>query len=244
MLLSGGAPIAPALVERVIDAFSCRYVQTYGTTETSPFLTLGLLDGGLEALPREKRLAVVARTGRPFAAVELEVVDDSGRPVPKDDSTVGEIRARGPTVSPGYWRRPGETAAAFRNGWLHTGDLAVVDARGYLNIVDRKKDVILTGGETVYSTEVEAVLFAHPSVLEAAVVGLPDERWGERVHAVVAFREGASATPEELTAFCRERIAAYKAPRSFEFRASLPKTGSGKVEKHRLRGSGIPRPEA
>ncbi len=235
MILSGGAPIAPALVKRVIDTFACTYVQTYGMTETSPFLTLGLLTPELERLPEQERLAFVARTGRPFAAVELEVVTEAGERVPADDVTVGEIRARGATVTPGYWQRPEETRAAFRDDWLHTGDLAVVDAHGYLNIVDRKKDVILTGGENVYSTEVESVLFEHPAVLEAAVIGRPDERFGECVHAVCALRPGTRLGEAELIEFCRARIARYKAPRSVEFRERLPKTGSGKIAKHRLR---------
>jgi len=236
MILSGGAPIAPALVRRILETFGCTYVQTYGMTETSPFLTLGLLTPELEALPEDERLALVARTGRPFKGVDLEVVSADGKPVPADDRSVGEIRARGTSVSPGYWNRPEETAEAFRDGWLYTGDLAVIDARGFLNIVDRKKDVILTGGESVYSIEVESVLYEHPEVVEAAVVGLPDERWGERVHAACVLRPESAVTAQELVSFCRERIATYKAPRSIELLAELPKTGSGKIAKHLLRG--------
>jgi len=236
MILSGGAPIAPALVRRILETFGCTYVQTYGMTETSPFLTLGLLTPELEALPEDERLALVARTGRPFTGIDLEVVSADGEPVPADDRSVGEIRARGATVSPGYWNRPKETAEAFRDGWLYTGDLAVIDARGFLNIVDRKKDVILTGGENVYSTEVESVLYEHPDVVEAAVVGRPDERWGERVHAACVLRSGSEATEKELVSFCRERIASFKVPRSIELLAELPKTGSGKIAKHLLRG--------
>jgi acyl-CoA synthetase (AMP-forming)/AMP-acid ligase II len=169
--------------------------------------------------------------------VELRVVDDAGRDVPADGKTAGEILARGPTVTPGYWNRPEETAAAFREGWLRTGDLAVVDAEGFLDIVDRRKDVIITGGENVYSTEVEAALYDHPAVLEAAVFALPDETWGEIVAAAVVLRPGLSATANELSSWCRERLAGYKIPRRVFFVDALPRTGSGKIAKRLLRES-------
>ncbi len=235
LVLSGGAPIAPALVRKVMETFRCEYAQTYGMTETSPYLTLSLLQQHLLDLPFEEALRFRARTGRPFAAVELEVVDQAGRKVPPDDRTVGEIRVRGPTVSPGYWKRPEETAAAFRDGWLYTGDLAVVDVEGYVNIVDRRKDMIITGGENVYSTEVEHALGAHPAVLEAAVFGVSDPEWGEAVRAAVVLKTGASASAEELVAHCRTLIAGYKVPRAIEFRPELPKTGTGKIAKNVLR---------
>ncbi len=234
-ILSGGAPIAPALVHEIVELFGCEYVQTYGMTETSPYLTLSVLKAPLRALPPEGRLAFQAKTGRPFATVELRVVDESGRDVPPDARTVGEIRVRGETVTPGYWNRPEETAAAFEDGWLKTGDLATIDDEGYVEIVDRKKDMILTGGENVYSTEVEHALYAHPKVLEAAVFGLPDPVWGERVCAAVVLRPGLRCSDEELQGFCRERLAAYKVPRTFEYLDQLPRTGSGKITKHALR---------
>jgi fatty-acyl-CoA synthase len=234
-ILSGGAPIAPALVARIMQVFRCEYVQTYGMTETSPYLTLSLLHPHLQRLPPDEQLRYRARTGRPFGCVELEVVDDAGRPVPPDDRSVGEIRVRGPTVTQGYWRRPAETAAAIRDGWLYTGDLAVIDAEGYVNIVDRKKDMILTGGESVYSTEVEHALCEHPSVLEAAAFGVPDPTWGEAVRAAVVLRQGARASAEELALHCRARIAGYKVPRAIDLRDELPKTGSGKIAKNVLR---------
>jgi acyl-CoA synthetase (AMP-forming)/AMP-acid ligase II len=234
-VLSGGAPIAPALVRQVLAVLKCEYVQTYGMTETSPYLTLGLLTPALLGLAPEEVLRLRARTGRPFGQVELEVVDEAGRRVPADDRTVGEIRVRGATVTPGYWNRPEETARALRDGWLYTGDLAVVDAHGLVDIVDRKKDMILSGGENVYSTEVENALYEHPAVLECAVFGRPDETWGERVHAAVVLRPGAQAGAGELIDFCRTRIAAYKSPRTIEFLAELPRTGSGKISKQMLR---------
>lgn len=236
LVLSGGAPISSELVRRTMEAFGCEYAQTYGLTETSPYLTVGLLDEELRALPFEEQLRWRAKTGRPFEAVELRITDEAGREVPRDGRTVGEVRARGETVTPGYWRRPEETAAAFDGEWFLTGDLATVDERGFLNVVDRKKDVIKTGGESVYSTEVEHALASHPAVLECAAFGRPDAEWGERVCAAVVLRGGREASAEELRAHCRERLGAYKVPREIEFVGELPKTGSGKVQKRLLRG--------
>jgi acyl-CoA synthetase (AMP-forming)/AMP-acid ligase II len=238
LVLSGGAPIAPALVRDVRAVLRCEYAQTYGMTETSPYLTLGLLPEPLRRRGEDELVRWLARTGRPFGEIELEVVDGEDRPVPADDRTVGEIRVRGATVTPGYWNRSEETAAAIRGGWLYTGDLAVVDPHGFVNIVDRRKDMILTGGENVYSTEVENALYEHPAVLEAAVFGVPDETWGECVNAAVVLRDGRAASARELIDFCRARLAAFKAPRAVEFLSELPKTGSGKISKHALRARG------
>ncbi|MHC4469585.1 MAG: long-chain-fatty-acid--CoA ligase [Planctomycetota bacterium] len=235
VVLSGGAPIAPELVRRTMRVFGCDYIQTYGMTETSPYLTLSILDDRQRELPAEDRFALKAKTGRPMKGVRLEVVDDEGRPVPGDDRTVGEIRVRGETVTPGYWNRPEETAAAFADGWLMTGDLAVVDGEGFVNIVDRKKDMIITGGENVYSTEVENVLYEHPEVLEAAVFGVPDEEWGEAVAAAVALRGGRETSAEEITLFCRDRMAGFKVPKHLVLLPDLPKTGTGKISKRALR---------
>ncbi len=235
LLLSGGAPISPTLVREILTTFGCEYVQTYGMTETSPYLTLGLLHEHLADLPADERLRIQARTGRAFTGVELEIVDERDRRVPADDATVGEIRVRGRTVTPGYWRAPEATAEAIRGGWLYTGDLAVIDAEGYVNIVDRKKDMIVTGGENVYSTEVEHVLDAHPDLQEAAVFGLPDDEWGEIVAAAVVRRPGAALAEEGLLAFCRARLAAFKLPRRIHWLEELPKTGSGKIAKRLLR---------
>ncbi len=235
LILSGGAPIAPGLVRRTIETLGCEYLQTYGMTETSPYLTLGVLPEDLRRLPLPERARYLARTGRPFRGVELRVLRPDGTPVAADDREVGEIHVRGETVTPGYWNRPEETAAAFREGWLATGDLAVVDEHGLVNIVDRAKDMIVTGGENVFSIEVENVLFEHPAVLEAAVVGVPDEEWGEAVTAAVVLRPGAPTGEGEIRAFCRERLAGYKVPKRVLFLPDLPKTGSGKVSKRVLR---------
>ena len=236
VMLSGGAPIAPEVVRQVIATFRCEYVQTYGMTETSPYLTLSLLDDALKQLPPDQQLALTCRTGRPFDGIELRVVDDHGNDVPRDDRAVGEIRVKGPTVTRGYWNQPETTAAAFdARGFLMTGDLATIDAHGFVNIVDRKKDVIKTGGEAVYSVEVENVLYQHPAVLECAVYGTPHEVWGETVTAAVVLRPGAHASADQLVAHCRAHIAAYKCPKSVRFLDALPRTGTGKIQKRALR---------
>jgi acyl-CoA synthetase (AMP-forming)/AMP-acid ligase II len=167
--------------------------------------------------------------------VELKVVTDEGREIRRDEKEVGEIIVRGDTVTPGYWQLPEETERAIKNGWLYTGDMAVMDEEGYVTIVDRRKDMIVTGGENVYSTEVENTLYLHPAVLECAVVGVPDEKWGEAVQGIVVLKPTGQATEEELIRFCKERIARYKAPKSIDFISALPKTGSGKIEKKKLR---------
>ena len=235
VILSGGAPIAPEVVKRITETFGCDYIQTYGMTETSPYLTFSLLKQHLADLAPEAQLKYKSKTGRPFIGVELKVVDENGNPVNPDEQQVGEIWVRGDTVTPGYWNLPEETEKAFSQGWLRTGDLANVDAEGYVNIVDRKKDMIITGGENVYSTEVENVLYMNPKILEAAVFGVPDEKWGEAVTAAVVLKENDTATEKEIIDFCKQHQAAFKAPKSVIFIDELPKTGSGKIYKKALR---------
>lgn len=235
LALSGGAPIAPALVRKVIETFRCEFANAYGLTETSGLLAFSLLNHHLRELPAEEQLVYRAKTGRPFMCVELRVMDEAGRPVAADERQVGEIQARGDTITPGYRNRPQATAEAFRHGWFCTGDLAVVDAEGYLTIVDRKKDMIVTGGENVYSAEVENVLYACPGVREAAVFGIPDEKWGEAVKAAVALAPGVTLTEAEIVAFCKAHLDGYKAPKSVDFLPALPHTGSGKIFKKALR---------
>jgi acyl-CoA synthetase (AMP-forming)/AMP-acid ligase II len=145
------------------------------------------------------------------------------------------VEVKGDIVTPGYWNLPEETNKAIRDGWLYTGDLAVINEEKYVTIVDRKKDMIITGGENVYSTEVEYTLYMHPDILEAAVIGLPDDHWGEAVKACVVLKEGRNVTQEEIVAFCKENLAHYKAPKSVDFLSALPKTGSGKIYKKGLR---------
>ncbi len=235
VLLSGGAPIAPEVVRKIVETFHCDYIQTYGMTETSPYLTLSILKGHLKRLPEKEQLKYKSKTGREFIAVELKVVNERGDEVKRDEKEVGEIIVRGDIVTPGYWKLPEETAKGIRNGWLYTGDMAVMDEEGYVTIVDRKKDMILTGGENVYSTEVENVLYMHPAILECAVIGVPDEKWGEAVKGIVVLKPGQKATAEEIIQFCKEHIAHYKAPKTIDFLDALPKTGSGKIQKRELR---------
>ncbi len=234
-IMSGGAPMALELLKKIEELFPCEYVQTYGLTETSPFLTLSLPTDSVRSLPAAEQQRYRAMTGRPMAGVEVKVVDASGRTVPNDGRTVGEIVARGPWVTPGYFKRPDETERAFRDGWFHTGDLAHVEAEGYLSIVDRIKDVINTGGEIVYSTEVENALFAHRAVRDVAVFAVPDREWGEAVMASVVLDPAATAHRGDLIDFCRDRLAAYKVPSRIDFVDELPKTGSGKIDKKALR---------
>ncbi|MCS7280630.1 MAG: long-chain-fatty-acid--CoA ligase [Desulfobacterota bacterium] len=235
VMLSGGAPIAPELVRMIMEGFGCDYIQTYGMTETSPYLTVSILKDHLKKLPPEEQFTFKAKTGRPFLCIDLKVVRDDGKEVEPDGKEVGEIIVKGDSVMSGYWKLPEETQKTLKDGWLYTGDLATIDKEGYVNIVDRKKDMIITGGENVYSTEVEAVLYENPKVLEAAVFGLPDEVWGEIVCAAVVLKPETYANEQELIDFCKERLARYKAPKKIFFLDELPKTGSGKIAKRILR---------
>jgi acyl-CoA synthetase (AMP-forming)/AMP-acid ligase II len=243
ILMSGGAPIAPELVKKITDIFKCNYIQTYGMTETSPYLTLSILKEHLKSLPWKEQLRYKAKTGREFITINLRVIDERGRDIKKDENQVGEIIVQGDTITPGYWNLPCETEKVIKNGWLYTGDLAVMDEEGYIQIVDRKKDMIITGGENVYSTEVENVLYMHPAILEAAVIGIPDKHWGESVKAVVVLKKGYHTTEKELIDFCKKHLAHYKAPKSVDFTAFLPKTGSGKIHKKKIREKHCNRPE-
>ncbi len=235
LLLSGGAPIAENLVQRIMETFGCDYAQTYGMTETSPYLTVSTLKDHLRELSPEEQMRFRASTGREFITVELRVVNEKGEDVKPDGQEVGEIIVRGDSVTRGYWNLSQVTEEAFEDGWLHTGDMGVIDEEGYVNIVDRKRDIIITGGENVYCVEVENVLYSHRAVLEAAIIGVPDEKWGEGVKAIVVLREGVEATEEEIIEFCKERMAHFKAPKSVDFVPALPKTGSGKIAKSVLR---------
>jgi long-chain acyl-CoA synthetase len=226
-LSHGGSPCASETLRRAHQAFpAAELLHIYGATETSPIATL---------LPHEERVLGTPRErscGQPAVGVDVGVLDTDGAPVATN--TVGELAVCGPNVMLGYWNKPAETAAVLQNGWYRTGDLGYQDEDGYIYLVDRAKDMIVTGGENVYSTEVEETLYKHPAVLEAAVFGIPDERWGEAVHAVVVLRSPVKA--DELLEHCRSLIAGYKVPKRVEFRSeALPKSGAGKVLKRELR---------
>ncbi|WP_431878616.1 long-chain-fatty-acid--CoA ligase [Amycolatopsis sacchari] len=227
LLAYGGSPISEALLVRARAAFpSARFAQAYGMTELSP--TTAVLCDEDHDDPVLRRSA-----GRPVPYSRVRIVDEAGREVPPGE--VGEIVVAGDHVMLGYWKKPAETAAAIRNGWLHTGDGGYLDERGYLIVVDRLKDMIISGGENVYSTEVENVIAQHPAVAQVAVIGLPDDEWGERVHAVVALVPGATLTVGELREFCGREIAGYKCPRSLEIVERFPMSAAGKILKRELR---------
>jgi acyl-CoA synthetase (AMP-forming)/AMP-acid ligase II len=235
LLMSGGSHIAPKLVNKILQTFKCEYIQTYGMTETSPYLTFSLIKDHLLTEPPDKITEIRCTTGREFITVDLKVVRENGEEVNADNQEVGEIIVRGDTITPGYWQLPEETGKTIRDGWLYTGDLAVVNEEQYITIVDRKKDMIITGGENVYSTEVENILYMHPGILEVAVIGVPDEKWGETIKAFVVLKKDQSTTEDEIISFCRQYLAGYKIPRSIEILLELPKTGSGKIYKNILR---------
>jgi acyl-CoA synthetase (AMP-forming)/AMP-acid ligase II len=223
----GASPISAAVLSRARITFpSAQFAQAYGMTELSPVATL--LSAANHDDPHLLRAA-----GRAVPHSEVRIVDGDDREVPR--GTVGEVVARGDHVMLGYWNKPDETAVALRGGWMHTGDGGYMNDEGYVFIVDRVKDMIITGGENVYSAEVENALAQHPAVAACAVIGVPDPRWGERVHAVVVLRPGESVTPEELSGHCKALIANYKVPRSAEFVEALPMSGAGKVLKRELR---------
>ncbi len=230
----GGAASSSTLVREVEEKLECTCISGYGLTETSPMLSISPAKQGLE-WEGDQRYTGHAMAGYAGPGMEVRVVDANDNDVPRDGSSIGEIIARSDGVMLGYWQQPEATAEALRGGWFHTGDMATINEDGYLLIVDRKKDIIVSGGENISSLEVEKALVAHPGVYEAAVVPVPDPRWGEVPKALVVLKPGAQVTEQELLEFCRSRISHYKAPRSVEFLSSLPKTGTGKILKRDLR---------
>jgi acyl-CoA synthetase (AMP-forming)/AMP-acid ligase II len=235
----GAAPMPPDLLDRALAAWpEAEFFQAYGLTETAGALCINLPANHRPAARALGRLQSVGRAG---LGAEIIVAGEDGRELARGE--VGEILARGPMVTQGYWRQSEATTAALQGGWLHTGDGGRMDADGYLFIVDRLKDMIITGGENVYSAEVEAALRSHPVVSQAAVIGIPDLRWGEAVHAVVVLQPGvpqASDLAETLRAWCRTRLAGYKCPRSIAFADTLPMSAAGKVLKNALREAARP----
>jgi long-chain acyl-CoA synthetase len=232
-ILYGASPISPDLLKKAIDVFQCDFVQLYGMTEAGPILTLLSPEDHKKALASQENEFLLNAAGRQIIGVDVRVVDESGRDV--NPGEVGEIIARGDNIMQGYWNKPKETAVALIDGWYWSKDLARIDESQYVYIVDRAKDMIVSGGENVYSVEVEDALSAHSAVLEVAVLGVPHDEWGEAVKSVVALKPGASATEEELQTFCKQRIAGYKVPKSIDFIEELPKSGAGKILKKDLR---------
>jgi acyl-CoA synthetase (AMP-forming)/AMP-acid ligase II len=236
-VVTAGAAPAAATIERVEGELGWTITHVYGLTETAPFITVCEPRPEHASLAPSERAVIKARQGvELITSGELRVVDDEMRDVPRDGATVGEIVVRGNVVMKGYYNDPDATAQALRGGYFHSGDAAVVHPDGYVDIRDRLKDVIISGGENISSVEVEGVLLRHAAVQEAAVVGLPDPKWGEAPHAFIVLKAGATASPEDLRAHTRERLAHFKCPHSFTFVTELPKTATGKIQKFVLRG--------
>jgi fatty-acyl-CoA synthase len=235
-VMTAGAPPAAITIQRIEDELGWSIVQIYGLTETAPAISICEPRPEHELLPAEERAKIKARQGvELITSGELRVVDDKGHDVPADGKSPGEIIARGNVIMQGYYNDPEATDKCMGDGWFHTGDAAVVHPDGYVQITDRLKDVIISGGENISSVEVEAMLLRHDAIQEVAVVGVPHERWGEAPHAFVVFKAGRSATADALRQFCREQMAHFKVPHEFTPVAELPKTATGKIQKFVLR---------
>ena len=236
-VVTAGAPPAAATIERLEGEFGWVITQVYGLTETAPFITVCAPLPEHDELSPADRAVIKSRTGvELLTSGELRVVDEKGIEVPADGQSLGEIVVRGNVVMAGYYHDPEATERAMGDGWFHTGDAAVVHPDGYVEIRDRIKDVIISGGENISSIEVEGVLLRHPAVAEAAIVGLPHDKWGETPHAFVVLRDGSQASEQEIIDFARARLAHFKAPRGVSFVTELPKTATGKIQKFVLRG--------
>jgi acyl-CoA synthetase (AMP-forming)/AMP-acid ligase II len=230
-IIYGASPIPQGLLARTLSAFpEATFSQGYGMTELSPICAV--LPAEYHT-PEGIKLGKLHAAGRPSFITEVRIVDGDDNEVPR--GTVGEIIARGPNVMQGYWKRPEQTAEALKNGWMHTGDGGYMDEDGFIFLVDRIKDMIISGGENVYSAEVESAISKHPAVAVSAVIGIPDKKWGETVHAVITLKPDLTATEEEIIEHCKGLIAGYKCPRSVEFSDALPITATGKLQKNELR---------
>jgi fatty-acyl-CoA synthase len=236
-VLTAGAPPAAVTIQRLEEGLGWHVTQVYGLTETAPFITVCEPRPEHATLPDKERAVIKARQGvELITSGELRVVTEAGGEVAHDGREIGEIIVRGNVVMEGYYQDPEATAAVIRDGWFHTGDAAVVHPDGYAEIRDRLKDVIISGGENISSVEVESILLRHPAVQEAAVVGLPDAKWGEAPHAWIVVKSGATVAHDDLRAFCRDCMAHFKVPHSFTVVEELPKTATGKIQKFVLRG--------
>lgn len=233
MMLYGSSPMAAEWVQKSIEGFkSTDIVQGYGLTETSPILTFLSSDEHKEAIA-SGNIEILRAAGRPVIGTNMRITDDDGNEMPLGE--VGEVTVRGPQVSNGYLNRPEETERAFRNGWFHTGDVGRMDENGFMYLMDRKKDMIVSGGENIYTSEVEAALYQHPDIQECAVVGVPDEKFGEALFAVIVPSAGKSLAETDIINHCRERIGGYKIPRQMDFVDEMPKSAMGKILKNELR---------
>jgi fatty-acyl-CoA synthase len=235
-VITAGAPPASATIERIEGELGWNLTHVYGLTETAPFITVCEVRREHADLDPRATSVIKARQGvELITSGETTVFDENGSEVPRDGETLGEIVTRGNVVMRGYYNDPQATETALRGGWFHTGDAAVVHPDGYIEIRDRFKDVIISGGENISSIEVEGILLRHPAVLEVAVVGVNDDKWGETPHAFLVLRNGSTATVEELRRFARTHLAHFKVPSAYSFVEELPKTATGKIQKYVLR---------
>jgi acyl-CoA synthetase (AMP-forming)/AMP-acid ligase II len=231
LILYAASPMPVNLLKQALNRFNCGFMQFFGQTETGPLTTVLLPEDHLiDTEVGQKRLASCGRTALHF---EARIVDEMDRQMPHGE--VGELAVRGEAMTVGYWNLPDETAKLLKGGWLHTGDYARQDEDGFIYIVDRKNDMIISGGKNIYPREVEEVLYGHPAVLETTVIGVPDAHWGESVKAIVVLKPGETATAGDLITFCKENMASYKKPTTVEFRDILPKSPAGKILKRVLR---------
>jgi fatty-acyl-CoA synthase len=231
----GGAASPPSLIRALTERLpDCHVTAGYGLSETSPILTTAGSKAGLNLTPEADAL-LRSTAGMPIPGVHIEILDDHNSPLPHDGKSSGEICVRSNVVTAGYWGLPDETERAMAGGWFHTGDIGVIDPHGYVRIVDRKKDIIITGGENVASLEIERAIYEHPAVFECAVIALPDARWGEIPAAIVVLKPGHTLDQAALIAHCRRHLAHFKVPKSVRFVESLPKGGTGKILKRELR---------
>jgi len=231
---AGSAP-PMATIQGAQERFNWRVIQIYGLTETSPFLTVSKIKPTMQDWSDDDKLRVQTKTGYPMIGVDIRVVGEDGNDIAPDGGEVGEVIARSNVVMAGYWQQADATNAVIVDGWFHTGDMALIDSEGFIEVVDRKKDLIISGGENISSIEVEGLLYKHPAVLEAAIIAAPDERWGEVPVGAVVLKPGAEATEAELIEFCRERLAHFKCPKKIAFIEALPRTATGKIQKNLLR---------
>ncbi|NRD79515.1 long-chain-fatty-acid--CoA ligase [Bacillus sp. BRMEA1] len=234
VVIAGSAP-PPAFVTRVEKELGWEFIQVYGMTESAPLSLVSSILAQLDLLSPGEKARMKAKAGYPMIGSDVRVINENGEEVVHDGKEIGEVVTRSHGVMQGYWKNPEATMETIRNGWLHTGDMGTIDEHGYIDIVDRKKDIIISGGENISSIEVEGVLYEYLGVLEAAVIAVPHEKWGETPHAFVVPREGHSITEAEIIAFSREKLAHFKAITGVTFVEELPKTASGKIQKVHLR---------
>lgn len=234
-VLNGGSAPPPAFISRVENEMGWEFIQVYGMTEASPFGLFSTIRSEFTHLLPSEKAKLKAKAGYPLIGCDVRVVNEDGEEVARNGNEVGEVVIRSHGVMKGYWKNEEETLKTIKNGWLHTGDMGTIDEKRYIDIVDRKKDIIISGGENISSIEVEGALYDHPAVLEAAVIAIPHEKWGETPHAYVVLRDNHFVSEKEIISFSRERLAHFKAVTGVTFVDELPKTAAGKIQKMHLR---------